>query len=514
MMMTMINITNSTEPHREFVMKKWVGFTCGMLSAVAATLSSYALYRIVYPMKKNSKRTNNTVNRTSIFIIVLKLFMSTSISDVVYSLNNVLTFSDWNPFSTVCTVRGIWFQIGFQSSFFFTACTAYELYNMINTTMNDSNLYLMHSRNNNSSQYGRYGDGGDDDDDDNDDDADDAGYFRNRRKKSLFENKCTKFQCYIITNITFILFTTMTIYVNDGFGASSRTDQHSLCWVYTTQWTALVAMLPSFFCWILNCIFIGLSIYKLCILSKNTSSSISSTSSFSTTNAVALEDDANNNIKRGFIPVIRKMLLFPLATFILWIVPIVEVIFMSESKNDGEFNQILETTTQVAINLQGLTNMVILLLTNSLVRNEIYSVGQNIWCCCSCLCRRRDDAGSTEEERVSYADQEEDYYYHHSNGQDSGEGIDWYGGDGGSGSGSGGGGGGEDYNNRNQPFLLPSGSGRRTDRRTEPAYSEDVTIMQYRNGRNSATGDSYDGSHRHMKTPSLPSLDGNNGSVQ
>ena len=69
--------------------------------------------------------------------------------DVFYSLNQSLTFLDKHN-AIACEARGIWFQIGFQSSFFFTACTAYELYNMITTTMKDSsfavgNLHGSHS---------------------------------------------------------------------------------------------------------------------------------------------------------------------------------------------------------------------------------------------------------------------------------------------------------------------------------------------------------------------------------
>ena len=213
--------SNSTEPRSDFVMKKWVGFTCGMLSAIAAACSAYALRRIVYP--------RNGAATSSIFIIVLKLFMATSIADVIYSLNNTLTFSDWNPLSLACQVRGIWFQIGFQSSFFFTACTAYELYNMISTTMKDSSFAI-----------------------------------RNHRESAgVGGSSLTQFQFYFAVNLFLVVVAVLVIWSNDGFGASSRTYQHTLCWVYTTQWTALVAMVPAFLCWLFNCVFIGLSAYRL-----------------------------------------------------------------------------------------------------------------------------------------------------------------------------------------------------------------------------------------------------------
>ena len=203
-------ISNSTETHSFFVMKKGIGFTCGMLSALAAALSAFALSRIVYP--KNGKSTS------SIFIIVLKLFMATSISDVIYSLNNTLTWSDWDPKSIACLARGVWFQIGFQSSFFFTACTAYELYNMITTTMKDSNFSMSDNNNNNIPDSSRNYPG---------------------------QKNVSRFQLYLFINICLVIVSVLTIGSNQGFGPASDTNEHTLCWVLTTRWTALVAMVRS-----------------------------------------------------------------------------------------------------------------------------------------------------------------------------------------------------------------------------------------------------------------------------
>ena len=203
-------ISNSTEAHSFFVLKKGIGFTCGMLSALAAALSAFALSRIVYP--KNGKSTS------SIFIIVLKLFMATSISDVIYSLNNTLTWSDWKPNSIACLARGVWFQIGFQSSFFFTACTAYELYNMITTTMKDSNFSMSDNNNNNVPDSSRNYPG---------------------------QKNVSRFQLYLFINICLVIVSVLTIGSNQGFGPASDTNEHTLCWVLTTRWTALVAMVRS-----------------------------------------------------------------------------------------------------------------------------------------------------------------------------------------------------------------------------------------------------------------------------
>jgi hypothetical protein len=108
--------------------------------------------------------------------------------------------------------------------------------------------------------------------------------------------------------------------------------------VYTDRWTTLVAMVPSFICWIFNCIFIGFSVCRLWVLSKYTGSSnrrISSGRSSGRSSGSSRGDeygdvlegevDTMSSIRSGFIPVIRKMILFPLVTLILWSIPIAEV---------------------------------------------------------------------------------------------------------------------------------------------------------------------------------------------
>ena len=72
--------------------------------------------------------------------------MATAISDVIFSLNNVLTFYDWDAQGDVCKIRGAWVQIGFQSSFMFTAFTAFELYRMISTRKRGSRDKYVHCR--------------------------------------------------------------------------------------------------------------------------------------------------------------------------------------------------------------------------------------------------------------------------------------------------------------------------------------------------------------------------------
>jgi hypothetical protein len=127
---------------------------------------------------------------------------------VIYSLNNTLAFSDWNPLSPACKARGIWFQIGFQSSFFFTACTAYELYNMITTTMQDSSFAFSNSYSRSTGESG----------------------YRRRSTYSFFKRTFTRFQLYFIMNSIFVTSAVVVLYIGDGFGASSRTRQHTLCW--------------------------------------------------------------------------------------------------------------------------------------------------------------------------------------------------------------------------------------------------------------------------------------------
>ena len=67
---------------RYFAIKKWIGFSFGIISAMAASCSAYALIKIVYPKRNNNDEDDGVENRSasSIFIIVLKLFMATSIS--------------------------------------------------------------------------------------------------------------------------------------------------------------------------------------------------------------------------------------------------------------------------------------------------------------------------------------------------------------------------------------------------------------------------------------------------
>ena len=201
-----------------------------------------------------------------------------------------------------------------------------------------------------------------------------------------------------------------------------------------------------------NCVFIGMSAYRLLILSRYNSDSNSNFNSQGT---------EGNSIRRGFIPVIRKMLLFPLVTFLIWIIPLIKVITDSDdTKKIDHGNPFIETITSATMNLQGLTNMFILMLTNSLVRNEISH------CCCT-LCsgggnRRRGDDDDNDDERDSTSFTGDSYYEEHWDDEDS-------------------------FNRNNtigeyghQPFLLPhnrDAEDERGDRRTEPAYSEDVSIM-------------------------------------
>ena len=525
-------MSNSTEPARYFAIKKWIGFSFGIISAMAASCSAYALIKIVYPKRNNNDEDDGVENRSasSIFIIVLKLFMATSISvrtsnlililrpegqnvalclwlrgvtngcfidldhyivfffsfhptaprppllqqDVFYSLNQSLTFLDEHN-AIACEARGIWFQIGFQSSFFFTACTAYELYNMITTTMKDSSFAV---RNLHGSHSGR--------------------------GSTNCWRSLTRFQQYVIVNLILVSLAVLVILSDNGFGSTSRTIQHTLCWVYTNQWSTLVATLPSFFCWVFNCVFIGLSAYRLWLLSKYSSGNGNGQTALSS--EADAEDKTNiSNIRSGFIPVIRKMLLFPTVTFIVWIIPMVEcfILAFATTRRRHE-NMIVETITQVAINLQGTTNCIILMLTNSLVRQEIMN------CCCSRCnrCRR-------EEGQYDGADIDDDNYYqqHYNDGYDEDEnesGNDEFRIRQNNGQGQG-----HHYQHQYGKSLdEPLFVSRMEDRRTEPAYSEDVSIMRFTNQRIGSDEEGGDGRRereeggRNLTTPDVPSLGG------
>ena len=210
------------------------------------------------------------------------------------------------------------------------------------------------------------------------------------------------------------------------------------------------------------------------------------------------------------------MLLFPLVTFGLWIVPIVEVgllVFQSPGKHN---NIVIETFTQVAINLQGLMNCIILVMTNTLVRHEITRCCCHIWCCG----RRRGGGGGgggdfessargSGGSYLSYGEDDDEFDY----GMDDSR--DRFGNHNGGNRGGNRGGGHGGNDDLEEPLFM--------SRRSEPAYSEDVSITRFGphveseedGGSVNGSVNSYEGGgvgpRHNMTTPVLPSL---NGSVQ
>lgn len=180
---------------------------------------------------------------------------------------------------------------------------------------------------------------------------------------------------------------------------------------------------------------------------------------------------------------------------------------------------LVETITQAAINLQGLTNCIILILTNSLVRSEISR------CCCGscknggCFYSNESDGGGDGDEysnhrdsssvvtEDSYNDDGDHYYYEYEEERQNND--DGYRANNDSQFGHG-----NHIQGRHQysdsvdePLFLPS--------RTEPALSEDVSIMRFANQRVGDGGGSIhsdDGGDglitRNLTTPDVPSLDG------
>ena len=217
-------------------------------------------------------------------------------------------------------------------------------------------------------------------------------------------------------------------------------------------------------------------------------------------NSTVRPTGTSSTIRRGFVPVIRKMLLFPLVTLVVWSIPMVEVFFLAFVKKTstvvGSGGEIRETVTQVAINLQGLTNCIILMLTNSLVRNEISR------CCCGgggggrggvgvcfCLgwCRRR--VGSEEEDGYDSSVGGDDYLRYEDEDEDESR---YSGGINTSGSGIRSGGSGPYLqHSQRQPQYGDSFVDEPlfVSRRTEPAHSEDVSIMRFVNHRNGSSDD-------------------------
>ena len=89
-----------------FVAKKAVGLAFGIVSAVSALGVYLALRRIVYGKAATNDSSlegrRRAESESNAYMIVLKLFMATAISDVIFSLNNVLTFYDWDAQGDVC----------------------------------------------------------------------------------------------------------------------------------------------------------------------------------------------------------------------------------------------------------------------------------------------------------------------------------------------------------------------------------------------------------------------------
>ena len=371
---------NSTETHADFVVKKAVGLVFGLISAASALGVYIALRRIVYPSRdlkedeydeyeSSTNRRRRAESESTVYMIVLKLFMATAIADIIFSLNNVLTFFDWDSEGAVCKIRGAWFQIGFQSSFMFTAFTAFELYRMISTRKYGSRDQYVHCR----------------------------------------------FVCYIMTSILCTVGVVSILSFFDAWGGMTRSNRHTLCYLGTGRatWMGYLAMAPSALSWIACCIFVLLAARQLCLLSRNLP--------FSPAGARQDQIQMHDQSRVRFHAFISKMLAFPCSTFFIWLLPLLNVIIFI--KYDFFPSELL---VAAIMNSQGLKNAIILLCTNALVRREVYG-----WFCssssgCCCCCGGSRGGGSGAEGGGVGGDQAESSYMYMDNYEDGDEFADDY----------------------------------------------------------------------------------------
>ncbi len=486
--------SNSTESHDQFVIKKAVGLVFGIISAIASAGIYFALRRIVYPPGENDPDEDDTSAgdegggsaapaSASVYLIVLKLFMATAVSDIIFATNNVLTFSDWRDDSWECELRGAWFQVGFQSSFCFTAFTALELYLMITQT---------------------------------------------RFNKSSARTARKRFVRYVVSNVTFTVVVVAVLASSNAFGGLSKSRGHTQCYITPGAglWAQVLGMAPSFIAWMSCCLFVGLAARKLCVLTREAERELPSTRARAASRRSAggrwggqglkggededfdarLDEDVFHeqqarqqavNARARFLQFIRKMLMFPLSTFFIWLLPLLFVLLGLER---SQFFW-LELVVTACVNSNGLKNAVMLLCTNALVRQEVKS-----WLTCHCGAGgdggggesggsgggRGERAGSALSFRdVGYSDSlldDADGYY------DDEEAYDYYGGGGRGGGGSygrgggGNGGGGLTGNGRSGQgpmYRPPAGSGSLQDGRLpdrDRADTEDVVIAPMSGG--------------------------------
>ena len=370
---------NSTESHQEFVVKKAVGLAFGLISAVSALGVYVALRRIVYPARdakedeydeydSSTNSRSRAESESTVYMIVLKLFMATAVSDIIFSLNNVLTFYDWDDQGVVCKIRGAWFQVGFQSSFMFTAFTAFELYRMISTRKYGSRDQYVHCR----------------------------------------------FVGYVMATVLFTVAVVAILSFFDGWGPMSQSNRHTLCYLNTTNpprppWMGYLAMAPSGLSWISCCIFVLLAARQLRVLSRN----------LPFASAGGQQDQMHDQSRTRFHAFISKMLAFPGTTFCIWLLPLLNVLVFIKFDNFW-----LELLNASIMNSQGLKNAILLLCTNALVRREVYGwfCGPKSGCYL-CCCGRGGVAGEGRGEGQGLGGDYEDssYMYMEDNYEDADE---------------------------------------------------------------------------------------------
>lgn len=367
-----VTMRNSTETHEMFVVKKAVGFALGMISALCACGVYIALRRIVYPPDKCKNSSNDGYRARSesaaVYMIVLKLFMATAVCDIIFSLNNLLTFLDWDPNSLACKVRGAWFQVGFQSSFMFTAFTAFELYRMVSL----------------------------------------------RQHGWLDEYVRCRLVFYMVITIVSTVVIVAILSVYDSWGAITKTNRHTLCYIKETNsrisgvsWRSTLALAPSAISWISLCILVVLVTHKICLLSTNVTDS-------------EAQDHIQRQSRVHFQAFIKKMVAFPCSTFFIWLLPLLYIIILIKYDSFP-----LELLMSAIMNSQGLKNALLLFYTNSLVREEVSGWFSTCECAISCLCcfdnngsgtlRSDNDSWIKSTERDTYVDSS---YIRMSNGED------------------------------------------------------------------------------------------------